>query len=261
MEAVGEPNVTVATGGSVTVRTDDPLFPSLVAVIVAVPAATAVTVPVCETVATLAALVDHVTTRSVTTVPATFFTSTDSGAVWPTIIADVAGATTTDPTASGGTVIVAVPVFPSLVAVIVVPPGATAVTTPAVDTVATALFAELQLTPRPGSTFPSASFIVAVNVVVWPTTTTAVAGVTVTVATGAISTLTVAVPVTPSLVAVIVTLPGVTPVTVPVADTAATAVLLELHAITRSGANAPETSRTTAVSCTLAFCTMVFVPG
>jgi len=165
-EAVGDPNVTVATGGSVTVSTDDPLFPSLVAVIVAVPAPTAVTVPVCETVATLAALVDHVTTRSVTTVPATFFTSTDSGAVWPTIIADVAGATTTDPTASAGTVIVAVPDFPSLVAVIVVPPGATAVTTPAVETVAIALFAVLHVTVRPVSVLPSASFVVAVSVVV-----------------------------------------------------------------------------------------------
>ena len=79
--------------------------------------------------------------------------------------------------------------------------------------------------------------------------TTAVAGATITVATGAISTLTVAVPLTLSLVAVIVTLPGVSPVTVPVDDTVATAVLLELHATTRSGANAPETSRTTAVSC------------
>ena len=83
--------------------------------------------------------------------------------------------------------------------------------------------------------------------------TVAVAGLTVTVATGAISTLTAAVPLTPSLVAVIVTLPGVSPVTVPVADTVATAVLLDVHAITRSGANAPDTSRTTAVSCTLAF--------
>jgi hypothetical protein len=65
----------------VTVRTDDPLFPSLVAVIVAVPAPTAVTPPVCDTVATLAALAVHVTTRSVTTAPATFLTSADRDAV------------------------------------------------------------------------------------------------------------------------------------------------------------------------------------
>jgi len=56
-------------------------------------------------------------------------------------------------------------------------------------------------------------------------------------------------------------LPGVTPVTVPLDDTVAIAVLLELHATTRSGAGFPATSRTTAVSCTLAFCTTVFVVG
>lgn len=64
-----------------TVATDAPLFPSLVAVIVAVPAPTALTIPVDETVATVELLVVHVTTRSVTTVPAIFFTVAESGAV------------------------------------------------------------------------------------------------------------------------------------------------------------------------------------
>jgi len=91
-------------------------------------------------------------------------------------------------------VIDAVPVFPSLVAVIVVLPGATAVTTPAVETVAIALFAVLHAMLRPVSVLPSASFVVAVSVVVWPTITFADPGVTVTVATGAINTLTLAVP-------------------------------------------------------------------
>jgi hypothetical protein len=77
-DAVGEPNVTVATGVNVTVATDDPHFPSLVAVIVAVPAPTAVTVPTVDTVATFALLVSHVTTRSVTTVPWTFLTVADN---------------------------------------------------------------------------------------------------------------------------------------------------------------------------------------
>jgi len=79
-EAVGDPNVTVATGGSVTVATDVPLFPSLVAVIVAVPAPTALSIPDDDTVATFELLVVHVTTRSVTTVPSTFFTVAESGA-------------------------------------------------------------------------------------------------------------------------------------------------------------------------------------
>jgi len=175
--------------------------------------------------------------------------------------AGATGATATDPTASGGTVIVAVALFPSLVAVIVAVPGATAVTTPAVETVATAVLPELQATARPVSTFPSASFIVAVNVVVCPTMTVAAVWLRVTVATGAGETPTVAVPLCPSLVAVIVALPGVTPVTVPVAETVATLVLLELHVTGRSGTSVPATSRITAVSWTLAFCRIALVAG
>ena len=46
-----------------------PVFPSLVAVITAVPAAAAVTIPVDETLAIVASLEDHVTTRPVKTMP------------------------------------------------------------------------------------------------------------------------------------------------------------------------------------------------
>ena len=48
--------VTEATGGNVTVRVAEPETPSLVAVITALPAPTALTAPVLETVATLGAL-------------------------------------------------------------------------------------------------------------------------------------------------------------------------------------------------------------
>ena len=59
------------------------------------------------------------------------------------------------------------------------------------------------------------------------------AGVIVTVATGGGLTVRVAVPDLPSLVAVIVAVPGATPVATPEELTVATAVLLELQAMTR----------------------------
>jgi hypothetical protein len=81
-------------------------------------------------------------------------------------------------------VIAAVPLFPSLVAVIVAEPGATPVTSPTPDTVATAVLSLAHVAVRPVNTFPAASFIVAVNSTVSPIGTVAVAGVTVTEATG-----------------------------------------------------------------------------
>ena len=60
---VGGLTATVATGTGITVTAAVPLFPSLVAVMVAVPGATAVTKPLAETVATAVALEDQVTGR------------------------------------------------------------------------------------------------------------------------------------------------------------------------------------------------------
>jgi len=83
------------------------------------------------------------------------------------------------------TVIAAVPLCPSLVAVIVAGPAATPVTSPVDETVATALLLVVHVTARPVSTFPDASFVVAVSCTVAPTLTVAIAGLTVTDATGA----------------------------------------------------------------------------
>lgn len=55
------------TGTTVTLTAAVPLFPSLVAVMVAEPAATAETTPLAETVATPGALLDHATVRPVNT--------------------------------------------------------------------------------------------------------------------------------------------------------------------------------------------------
>jgi hypothetical protein len=75
--------VTLPTGTAVTVTEAVPDLPSLVAVIVADPAATPVTRPVLETVAAAVLLELHVTTRFVTTVPFRSFTVTESCVVLP----------------------------------------------------------------------------------------------------------------------------------------------------------------------------------
>jgi hypothetical protein len=136
----------------------------------------------------------------------------------PTTIPVVGAETLTVATGSTVTVIEDAPVFVSLVAVIVTgPPALTAVTKPFASTVATAVFADVQVMVRPFSTRPSASFVTAVSccVGVTPTMRLVVAGVTVTVATGTGVTVIVALPVLVSLVATILAVPTAIPVTRP----------------------------------------------
>jgi hypothetical protein len=187
IEAVAGATVTVATGTNVTVSVAVPVFPSLVAVMVTVPAATAVAKPVeLFTVATLAVLVDQVTVRPVRMLPLESFGVAVNCCVAPTAIEAVAGATATVATGTNVTVSVAVPVFPSLVAVMVAVPTATAVATPvALFTVAMLTLLVDQVTVRPVSMLPLESFGVAVNCCVPPMAIEAVAGATVTDATGA----------------------------------------------------------------------------
>src|SRR5207302_4530780 len=109
------------------------------------------------------------------------------------------------------TVMAAVPLFPSLVALIVMEPGVTPETRPLLLTVATAVLELDHVTVRPESGFPPASLGVPVSCTVWPACTDAEGGVTSTVATGTFVTVTDEVPLLPSLVAVIVAVPGVTP--------------------------------------------------
>src|SRR5437762_2713357 len=107
------------------------------------------------------------------------------------------------------TVTLAVPLCPSLVAVIVAAPGATALTRPLPLTVATAVF-------------PLAPCGVAVSCTVCPCGIVTAGGVTATAATGTLATVTDAVPLFPSLVAVIVAAPTATPRTMPLPSTLAT---------------------------------------
>jgi hypothetical protein len=99
------------------------------------------------------------------------------------------------------TVMLAVPLFPSLAAVTVAVPAATAVTTPAEETVATDWSLEIQVMLRPVSVAPDASFSVAESVFVSPATRLAELGETLTLATAGSSTVTDAESRSPSLVA------------------------------------------------------------
>ncbi len=107
------------------------------------------------------------------------------------------------------------------------------------------------MTVRPVSTLPLASFSVAVSCSVCPTGRLAVAGLTLTDATGWGFTVTAAVPVFPSLVAVIVTAPAATPVTRPFVETVATALLPVVHVTARPESRLPLASLSAAVSCTV----------
>jgi len=243
--------VTLPTGTGITVTDAYPDFVSLVAVMVTGVglAATPVTTPVLDTVATAVLLDAQVITRPVTTVPFKSFVVATSGVVFPCVMVTFPGATVTVPTGTGTIVTDAVPDFPSLVAVIVTgPPIAARVTTPAFDTVAIDVLLDAHVTTRQVSTVPSMSAVVAVSVPVCPTMIELVGGATVTVATGAGVTVTLDVQDFVSLVAVIVVVPGATPVTTPVADTVAAAVLLDVHVTTRSVTTVPLTSFTVATS-------------
>jgi hypothetical protein len=245
---------------------DVPVLVSLVAVIVTgPPTATPVTRPFASTVATALLLEDHVTKRPVSTLPFPSLVTAVSCCVPPTTTLVVAGVTVTVLTGASVTVIEDVPVFVSLVAVIVAgPPAPCAVTRPFASTVATELLFEDHVTVLPVSTLPLASFVTTVSccVGVIPRTRFAEGGETVTVATGASATVIADVPVFVSLVAVITTgPPAATPVTRPVASTVATALLLELHVTVRPLSTVPFASFVTAVSCCVPPTTMLAVGG
>src|SRR5690349_11198087 len=119
-------------------------------------------------------------------------------------------------TLDGSTTTVALVPCPSIVAVIMELPGATAVTRPNALIVALAGTLEVQATARPFSSLPAESSAVGVIRLVSPTTSVSEAGTSLTEATRTGTTVTLAAPLTPSLVAVTTTDPA------PVADTAVT---------------------------------------
>jgi hypothetical protein len=161
--------VTEATGTGITVIEDVPVFPSLVAVMLALPTETAVTSPAPSTVAIAGLLEVHATMRSDTPVLFASLTSAENCCVEPETTIAVGGLTVTEATDTGTTVIEAFPDTASLVAIIIADPLPTAVTSPNGVTVATALFALLHVTTRPVRILLEESRGVAVAWLVWPT--------------------------------------------------------------------------------------------
>src|SRR6266516_2735425 len=239
---------TEATGTCTTVMADVPPCASLVAVIVAAPASFPVTSPLALTVAAAVLLDTQVTVRPVRVLPFASLRVAVSCTVWPSFTLADAGATATEATATCTTVMAAVPLCPSAVAVIVATPAATPDTTPLELTVATAVLLLDQLMTRPESGVPLASFGVAVSGTVCPTCTLADAGATATDATGALLTVMLALPLWPSLVAVMVAEPVATAVTSPLEPTVATAPFELVHATLRPVSGLPFASFGIAVS-------------
>ena len=214
--AVAGVTVTDATGARI-VTVAVALFPPLVAVSVTVPgvadAATRAVTELCvapptEVTASIVTFVGsedvQVTVRPESTNPAASRTSALKPRVPPGSTDAVSVRITTEATGAA-TVIDAVPVRPSLVAVIVAEPMATAVTSPVLETVALVVSDELHVTVRPVSVLLIMSRSVAVSCCVSPTASVAELGETETVDTG-VGTVIVAVPLFP--VGVVAGLPG-----------------------------------------------------
>src|SRR5437879_11308660 len=177
------PTSTTLAPSALTVSAEVPLCPSLVAMIVADPAATPLTSPLPLTVATAVLSLAHVTVRPASGVPLASFGVAVSWTVCPAWTLAGAGLTATDATGTCTTVMAAVPPCPSLVAVIVAEPATLPVTSPVALTVATVVLSDAHVTVRPVSGTPFASFGVAVSCPVVPAPTLAEAGLTATDAT------------------------------------------------------------------------------
>src|SRR5580704_5460672 len=140
----------------------------------------------------------------------------------------------TEPTGMGFTVTVAAATLPPLVATMAMVPALTPATSPEVDTVATALLLDDQVTVRPLSVLPAESFTVAVSCAVPPIVIESSVGAMVSDPTGTKATFTVAVPDFVPLVPVICACPDPTAVNIavngPVAVTVATPGVFETNA-------------------------------
>ena len=160
----------------VTVTVARPLYPSLVAVIVAEPIARPVTRPLGYTTATVGSLLRQVTVRPVSGLPLASFTVAVSCTACPAATFVAAGLTVTDATGTLVTVMAALSLCPSLVALMVAEPATFPLTSPLPFTDATVVFELAHVTVRPLSGFPFESFGVAVSWIVAPTGTVADAG-------------------------------------------------------------------------------------
>jgi hypothetical protein len=206
----------------VTVTLAVPTLPSLVAVTVVLPTATALTKPFAETLATVESADDQLTARPASVVPFASRVVADNWTVPPIVTLDEPGETETEATGMGAgalTVMVEEAVLPSLVAVICALPAATAVTRPDELTLAISELLEDQVMTLPARTLLFASRVVADNCDVAPICSVALAGETATDATGiggGTVTVNVAAPSFPSADALIEAVPAAIAETSPV---------------------------------------------
>jgi len=163
MGVVGVETVTDATPAGFTVRVAFPLFPSLVAIICVDPTPVGVTSPEGETVATAELPVLQVTARPVRMLLPASNVVAVACVVWPIWIVVADRDTLTLATGIGVTVIVDVPVFPSLVAVMTAEPTVEAVTNPVEETLATPGLSDAHATVRPVRGLLFTSLVVATS--------------------------------------------------------------------------------------------------
>jgi len=206
-----------------------------------------VTTPLFEIVATPVLSELQMMVRPVSTLPSTSRRIADACVACASVIVLELSVTVTDATGTGDTVTEAVPLWPSLIAVIVAVPGDIAVTSPVDETVAIASLLEDHVTSRE-STVPWASVKVTLSCSVPPCTTVALDGLRATDATGACVTVSVAFPVLPSLVALMLAVPTEMALTTPWAETVATAVFPDAHVTIRPVSVPPFPSRVAAVA-------------
>ena len=159
------------------------------------------------------------------------------------------------------TVSVARPLAPPAAAVIVALPERFAVTRPLVDTVATVLLELDHDTACPLSVLPAASVSVAASCFVTPVTRLTDDGVTAIVLTAPVETTTVACPVAPLALAVMVALPVCAAVTRPLEETVAMLLLDEDQATDCAATALPALSVIEAVSCCVFPATRPIEPG
>jgi hypothetical protein len=169
--------------GAMTVSTSVPLTPSLVAVMVTLPALAPVTRPFASTVATRELLVAHTMLRPVSVVPGWSFKVTVTDSVVPAVNEFDDAESVTVATWGCVTVMVVEPAFPSTVAPTIADPTAIPFTTPLASTVTALVFDEDQVAVRPDSTVPLAFRASKLNVCVAPTPIDALDGLTITVET------------------------------------------------------------------------------
>src|SRR5689334_7209249 len=155
--------------GAATVRASVPVTPSLSAVIVVGPGLVAISRPDASTVATSDADELHVTFRPSSSFPLWSRSTTVSGVVSPATGGVASGAIVTANTGTCVTETIADPDLLSTLALIVVVPAPVPVTTPAVETVATAAFAEAHVSVLPGMASPFSSRTSAESASVPPT--------------------------------------------------------------------------------------------